>query len=593
MQSNMSIQTVNFFAEKYKEAYTKQIDALKGLLVEQETGRGKFAVVGIEAGLGKSTETDNIIAEYLNVNGLWGRKFLLVKKFKEEVARSVERINSQCTNLPAAVGITYENWAEHSENLDQLLVWPVIVITHSRYMRLCQDAKVWQFFQQGRHTLIIDEQLEVPVRSFSVNVEETLHEYLPSHTFWPIYYQIYQQLYTEVARVKQIRKNNCLIEAVPQVDIEVVQEFQEAVSVNGPHFASSEARNKVFVFIDFLKAIEDGICLYNNQRLTVLSGTTKRLSLSNNIILDANASIDRRYKYAKDMTVVEMPRIIDHSNTTFHAIEFNTSRSNIQKHEEYYPVVSKLIKESKGPGDKTLIIGHERHEDTLLSCLKDVGFKAIGQGKSYNGEDIAVAHFGEILGRNYWRDFTQIWVIASPILPMEIYPLHWSYFAQEPLRDKNLAMHGIPNKYYFMDEVLEDIRLGCIVSDIYQAVKRINRDGTKKAEMFVINGELNVIDEVKAQLKNVKTGETIVLPVEDKKDRTAPKRKTKVDELVELLHSLESGTYKKSELYKQLGWNSTSQASRYWRDLRVKELETAGLIKIEHSCVIVFARLAA
>lgn len=48
------------FIKKYGKAYTEQFNELERLINHDETGDNRFLVVGIEAGLGKSLETDRI-----------------------------------------------------------------------------------------------------------------------------------------------------------------------------------------------------------------------------------------------------------------------------------------------------------------------------------------------------------------------------------------------------------------------------------------------------------------------------------------------------------------------------------------------------
>jgi len=59
-----------------------------------------------QAGVGKSRETDKIIPRYLNSLKDWDRKFLLVKRYKEDVYESVKAINGLCHNHHVAIGIT-------------------------------------------------------------------------------------------------------------------------------------------------------------------------------------------------------------------------------------------------------------------------------------------------------------------------------------------------------------------------------------------------------------------------------------------------------------------------------------------------------
>ncbi|MHB8125794.1 MAG: hypothetical protein ACYDEJ_09190 [Desulfitobacteriaceae bacterium] len=242
-------------------------------------------------------------------------------------------------------------------------------------------------------------------------------------------------------------------------------------------------------FISFLKVLDGkNVCLYNNERLSAFFGSSERWTLQNNIILDANAEIDRRYYYAKDIEIISFPKIFEYSNTVFYPVNFNASKSNIWKTKNYYEEIAKAVKEKHGSIYKTLIVTHKQDESKLINCLKSVGLDDIGRGEKYNCEDVAVAHFGAIIGKNYWREFNQVWVIASPNIPMEVYPLYWCYFAQSVIRNHKLTMVGSPGKYQFKNAIFEDIRFGCMVSEIYQAIKRINREVSEGTHFLHMGG---------------------------------------------------------------------------------------------------------
>ena len=101
--------------------------------------------------------------------------------------------------------------------------------------------------------------------------------------------------------------------------------------------------------------------------------------------------------------------------------------------------------------------------NTVIKHLQEKGFKL---GSDRIGRDIAVAHFGEIIGKNRWKDFNQVWIIASPNIPVEVYALYWCFFAQQSSTDENLYLKKPNSKFGFAEQKLEDIRIGCLVSDI-------------------------------------------------------------------------------------------------------------------------------
>lgn len=577
--------------------FKSQIEHLAKLITKGQTGRGKFVVLGVEAGVGKSRESDSIIAEYFNNTDpdKLDRKFLIVKRFVEDADRSANDINSYGWNRMIAVSITHDNWKKYQEDLTLLQTYPVVIITHSRYCRLCQNPQLRKYFEQGRNTLILDEQMDIPVFSFSKRTYKEIIASLPSHLD-PKFITLCDGLFKLITELKQGKVSNRLVKvkAKPEYELEQLLEFEHDVSANWFHF-NDEARSKVSNFISFLKSLDGkNLCLYNNERLSAFYGNSERWTLENNIILDANAEIDKRYYHAKDIEVIGFPKIFNHSDTVFHPVDFNASKSNIWKTTNYYEEIAKGIEEKHDYRHKTLIVTHKQNETKLINCLKSVGLEDIGRGEKYNDEEIAVAHFGAIIGKNYWREFNQVWVIASPNIPMEIYPLYWCYFAQSTIRTHKLAMVGSAGKYQFKNTIFEDIRFGCMVSEVYQAIKRINREVTMYAEMFVVHGDPAVFDAVMDQLKNVKVGEAVQLGIEYKQtDKQSEPKESKASKLAALLRTLPPRGYLKDELYVLLGWKKDGNMSKYLKDKEIIEMEMAGLIKIEHKWIVVNARTAA
>ena len=590
MKEGTTKTTREYFIERYGDEYLDKIKHLEALIIELETGEHHFTVVGCEAGIGKSVETDRIISEYINRHGNSGRKFLLVKRFVADINQSTHYINKNSTiNEPIALGISHDNWKEIELKPEQIPMYPVVIITHSRYFRLSQEPNYRQYFERARHTLIIDEQLDLPVYSFSGQLFQEMYSSLPSHTLVTKLLAVCQGLFTEITRLRHIKANNFILKANPQVDIKLVKEFEDDYRANFYQFKNESARSKVENFIKLLHSLQSNVCLYNNGRLSTYNKFVDRWKLSNNLLLDANAGIDRRYKYASDFVVDCPDKIIDHSGTTFHSVFFNTSKSNIGKVKDtYYDKVCGLIKQRHDPKDKTLIVTHYQHEKYLINSLRNHGVDRIGMGECSNHEEISSAHFGAIIGQNHWRDFNKVWVIASPNLPMEVYPLHWAFFKQSPIRNHSLQMIASPGKYSFKNRAFEDIRHGCQVCEIYQAIKRINREGHLTSEIYVVNKNKDILNEVIAQLKNVNVGEAMTLDVERPKDKkTTPAKENKTIQFVKFVKGLGPGNYKKQEIYNLLGWKSDGHLSDYLNDKAIQEMRQSGLIDWDHFTITI------
>ncbi|WP_378124936.1 hypothetical protein [Cohnella faecalis] len=68
---------------------------LRDLILNAKTGADKFAVVNLEAGVGKSSETERIIIDHIEHMRTRNRlRFLIVKQFNEDVYKCAETIKS-------------------------------------------------------------------------------------------------------------------------------------------------------------------------------------------------------------------------------------------------------------------------------------------------------------------------------------------------------------------------------------------------------------------------------------------------------------------------------------------------------------------
>lgn len=585
-----------YFIERYGNEYIKLIEHLESLINKQVTGNDHFLAVGYEAGIGKSVETDRILTEYTNKHGDFGKKTLYVKRFVKDVIRSVTYMNdNSTTGGPIALGITHDNWGKVQNDLAQIEMYPVVIITHSRYFRLSQEPHTRQFFERGRHTLIIDEQLELPIYSYSEQLHREMMGFLPSRKLQAGLLRVSDGLANEITKLQLNKDPNRIFKASPQVDLELIREFEADFKANYHHFKKESNRSKVDNFIKLLYCcLDSNICLFNYGRLATYNQKAVRWKLSNNLILDANAGIDRRYVYAPDIVVECPPKIIDHSDTTLYQVDFNTSKSHLNSYgKSFFNKVCKLITERHGTDDKTLVVTHYPHERQIVNCLKELGHTDIGVGDKYSDESIAVAHFGAIIGQNYWRNFNKVWVVATPNFPYEVYPLQWAFFKGLPIRNHSLKMGKTTQGYSFHNADFEDIRLGSVPSEIYQAIKRINREGRLKSEIYVVNDKPDVIKKVIEQLKNVKVGETIQLDVKKPKDENAPRRDTKVNKFVNFIKGLSPGKYRKRDIYEMLGWEYDGHISDYLKDKEIVKMHDAGLISWDHHHVIINSRTVA
>ena len=535
----------------------------------------------LEAGIGKSLETDRIIGEYIAGGGQ--RRFLLVKQFLEDVNASVERINSHRTGelerllIPWVIGISHKNWHEYRDNLSSIANYRVVVITHQRYLQLCEDESIRGYFADRRDTLVIDEALNMRVATFSDAEYRRMNALLPI-PFLPQLHEVCSGLLHEIAVRPKLTPGASLVSCRPHIDnLAIIREFSDVVDANMGSIPFQHWQD-VEQFVRSLPILYQNQCLYSRKQLSAVDPNLKPWTLANNIVMDAAGEIDHRYRLNPMVTIDHQIPIIDHSHWTLRQIPYNSSASSINSTTNYTEELVKHIVSRHSPADRTLVVTRIQFEDKLKSMLSEA-----------YANNVTVEHFGNIVGKNHWRDYTQIWIAVTPLLPMEMYVLYWSMATGEPFDEhhlKTVTTKGRKVNLQFQDTDVESIRFGYVVSEMYQAIKRINRDNRYPAEVFVVTQDDAIIAALQNQLPGIKIGEPIVMDVH-KETKTAAKETT-AQRLAEYLKTLPPGQYTKQQIYSAIGIDK-SNFGRALKDAEIAGLVQARLIRISRWRIEVLA----
>ncbi|MFJ7976651.1 hypothetical protein ACIQZI_13260 [Peribacillus sp. NPDC096379] len=573
------------YAIEYKKRYTRKIDIFEKSILDKETGVGMFSAVCMEAGLGKSYHANRIIGNHLNefLTEREPRNFLLVKRFNSEIEEAVRSIPI-LPNDTRVLGITSDNWSEEWVNkLEDLEKFRVIVISHKRYMDLCLNDEFRMAFTKGRHTLIIDEKPIFPNYSFSEKIYKEVQQVVPP------------QLDSEFIKISSpfleaIRKQRSLYDAnkCPVVkdigNLEDLKVFQKKIEINKNSITNI---SKIYDYIDTLRVIgASKNIFYHGQRL-VTSNTNHRLwGLKNNIILDASADIDYTYRISPWIKLSVQKGIIKHKNSIVYRVNYNSSKTSINKRkEEYFDKVCELIVERKKIGMKVLIVCLKTHEKDLLNALEKRDFDSIGVGNDYKDEEIAINWFGNLIGKNLYKDFEQCWVVGTQHLPMETYPVQYlQYSGVEALEEDVIQIE----KGRFKNNKYKSLQISYLASEIYQSIKRIQRNEKPNAEFYIVNNDEDVFEMAIKKLNGVRRGGLIELNIE-KNDKRKMGKDNKIVELVEYLKNLPKGIHKKKDIREKFGIHP-SNFSRYLNpnNLEIKALIDAGIIEIQKQKVIKF-----
>ncbi|QAS59603.1 hypothetical protein [Clostridium septicum] len=168
-------------------------------------------------------------------------------------------------------------------------------------------------------------------------------------------------------------------------------------------------------------------------------------------------------------------------------------------------------------------------------------------------DNIKVAWFGNIVGRNDWRDLTQCYVILNPQIPFSQYILKYLFYAKDNLNNsvlEDLKRRVYNGVYRFSNPILEEIRVSQIAIDMYQAIKRINRSNEKMSDVYVINHDSSIMDMLLKEFAGCKTNKysldvkyTISRAKEDYDKKKA--ERAYYTKFINLLKSLPMGRYSK------------------------------------------------
>lgn len=457
---------------------------------------------------------------------------------------------------------------------------------------MCLDEELRQAFTENREVLIIDEKVNFPVYTFSKAYYDKVRSLLPFNIQGD-FDKVCKNLLKEVQKQEVENNKNKCVRVKPNIHPKTLENFLQLMEVNIENIDGLDNKNTVQRFIEGLKLWYNTKCLYNGGNISTFNRKHMLWGLRNNIILDASASIDGVYKISNDYHVIEESRIINHTDSNFYFIPFNTSKSSLKNNEEkFYKEIAEKIKAFHRDGeDQTLIICHKDNYKKIWEQLLKLQITDIHIANEPNDEEerneervtkaYAINWFGNLIGKNAYADFTQCWVIGTPNIPYEHYPIHYMMYArQEHLGTKSLEI--LAGKGRFKNQELNEVQVGYIASEIYQSIKRIQRNERPKGDFFIVNNDEVIVHKVLEQMNGVKKIKRINLDFVQKLQKK--RKRDNVDKLADYLMKLPVGEYRKGYIAEQLG---VSNLNRLLTDSRIKALleSETGYIRIKYRTI--------
>lgn len=562
---------INEYHLNYGAAYTKQLETLSDLIINNETGKKRFAVFNMEAGLGKSRHTNEVIRRYFNApseNRQGHRKLLIVKAFKRDVEQCVNDLN-QGGLQGRVLGITSDNWTEWRNQTHRFERFDVLTITHQRYMDLCLYSYQRKMVSKGRHTLILDESINFPMYSFDERKYKHVQHIIQTWHLDDEYIEICRPLINMITDLKSRNgsNNHCFV-CLPRIDMTKLAQFKNRIQVNS---ASLTDYNAVLDFIECLALLYANECIYNNGTLSTVNPRHRLWGLKNNIILDAAGAINPLYHIGRNVRIVSQQNIINHEHSTMHWIKSNSSRTFINRCPDYLAEISKLIIQSYMPGRKTLLIIQKCFVEKLQEALASEGITDVAFGNEYTDQSVVIEHFGNLIGSNKYLDFSQCWILGMPNRRMESYLLNWKQYTNRPLKGNKLSISS-GRRWGFRNPEFEKVRVGALINELYQCVRRVQRIAKPKADIFIITKSEEIINGVASQLLNIKQSEPVQLML-----RTSNRELTLYEKMRNLILELEPGTYAKRDLRASIGV-STNHFSDVCKHELIRGLINTGMI---------------
>ena len=196
-------------------------------------------------------------------------------------------------------------------------------------------------------------------------------------------------------------------------------------------------------------------------------------------MLDGSGTLNMAYKLSDTFKVQRQSKVLDHSNWKFYIMKSNSTISGKRRAINFYDVVNQML--GVQGTDKTLYIGNIEDE------------------KGVQAEYIN--HIGNITGSNKYKDLDNVIIGHNPNVPFRLYVLEYIYFSKEKFTNKNSwngSNRGSKDDkvFKFNESQFEEYRQCRNANEIYQAIKRINRNMSKESKVFVLNNDIEMIERI-------------------------------------------------------------------------------------------------
>lgn len=472
---------------------------------------GRFSVFDIEAGCRKTRTAEAALVE------AWkrGRKSIFVRRTDDDCRESMKNINEQART---SIAFAYNNEDVPLKDMNRvnkrIPEIPVIIITHQKYMALMKDTGKRKLFAEGRVNLVIDEFLST-IHTISLGAadidtyrallrndmvllgefEKTMYRLIDFLTTWNR--EDCDRRFTTFSDTCVSKKFNALIQLIKaNMTNDILKRWIQNIRLSGCagiNMALLDSFTSVKAICDQLmqyKELITSMCLYNDRKLYTTDKRYKYWFLENNVMLDASGELQIAYSLnQEEFELRHCEKVLDHSRWKILNIPVTTTTAAKERMLNFYEVVNHELKKY----DEDILVVGKKDEMQLISVPEE--------NKGY---------FGNITGSNLWYDKKHVAIIQTHNLSDVDYILKYLHYSQSAI-DEALSLSlktrstGRSDKrlYSFTDQRLERVRVHWIASEIYQAVKRVNRNMEFATDVLIFINNEEVINLLHDQMKNI------------------------------------------------------------------------------------------
>jgi hypothetical protein len=516
-----------------------------------------FVVFDHEAGTGKSREARRILGEMTKTHD---HRVLYVQLFErnQELDNTVRAINEHAGRIVA------ERFAKDDiksrKKREQAIEAQILCITHRMYKQICSGTH--RDLLEGRGILIIDEYPDL-LEKITVSREDIMH-------LWADYCDYRHKEIEDLAyilrdKLNEYEKKYYAIQHKKMIPLsfesEKYDKYKKAIRQLLKIRMDKEKRE---LLRKFQQILENG-ALFFEKKFHTYDASYDFVLLDNNIILDANANFDYRYRLSDKFILKNQGKVYDYAHSVFYQYNVNTSKKGLSK---YLNFMQTVLGEISIEGRKGILFVTDKDNKENVEKSIEYYFASYGDNLSEIEErlncKIAVDYFGNLVGVNTYKDFDTVVILKTPFFDYLTYSLTYFYF-QKKLPSGNIEI--------FKDEKVENIRKNTIAGEIYQAIKRISRDNSHSSKMYVFCDNQDIVDIVLQQFPNIQYVKREIYVAKKREEQDNPKRKEtlyeqKIAKLRELLLEYkEAGvpSVRKKELREKLGIKDKSNFAKMLR----------------------------